>query len=477
MISGLVRDFEKLLGSSCVLYHPEDLLLYEYDGSVEKGRPDAVVFPTTAEHVSRIVQLAAKHDLPVVGRGAGTGLSGGALARTGGVMMVFARMNRILEVDAENHRAIVQPGVVNHDLTLAAEPHGLYFAPDPSSWKSCTIGGNVAENAGGPHTLAYGVTANHVAALELVLPSGEIVRVGSKHGDAPGYDLTGLIVGSEGTLALVTEITVKLSRKPEAVKTLLAIFDAVDDAADTVVDITARAITPAACEMLDGWTLRAVEDYIHAGFPMDSAAVLLIEVEGLNEAVTAQASAVTEVCNAHRAREVRVARDSAERELLWKGRKNAFGALGRLAPSNYVLDGVIPRSKLPQALRRIQQIGQQYSFQIGNIFHAGDGNLHPIVLYDPRDAAQFERALEASAEIIRYCVEIGGALTGEHGVGMEKSELMPLLFSDADFDLMRRVHDVFNPDSSLNPGKIFPLSKGCGEIRVRKPPAHAASTK
>jgi len=270
---------------------------------------------------------------------------------------------------------------------------------------------------------------------------------------------------------------VKLSRKPEAVKTLLAIFDAVDDAADTVVDITARAITPAACEMLDGWTLRAVEDYIHAGFPMDSAAVLLIEVEGLTEAVTAQASAVTEVCNAHRAREVRVARDSAERELLWKGRKNAFGALGRLAPSNYVLDGVIPRSKLPQALRRIQQIGQQYGFQIGNIFHAGDGNLHPIVLYDPRDAAQFERALEASAEIIRYCVEIGGALTGEHGVGMEKSELMPLLFSDADFDLMRRVHDVFNPDSSLNPGKIFPLSKGCGEIRVRKPPAHVASTK
>ena len=477
MISGLVRDFERLLGSSSVLYQPEDLLLYEYDGSVEKGRPDVVVFPTTTEHVSRIVQLAAKHDLPVVGRGAGTGLSGGALARTGGVMMVFARMNRILEVDAENHRAIVQPGVVNHDLTLAAEPHGLYFAPDPSSWKSCTIGGNVAENAGGPHTLAYGVTANHVAALELVLPSGEIVRIGSKHGDAPGYDLTGLIVGSEGTLALVTEITVKLSRKPEAVKTLLAIFDAVDDAADTVVDITARAITPAACEMLDGWTLRAVEDYIHAGFPMDSAAVLLIEVEGLNEAVTAQASAVTEVCNAHRAREVRVARDSAERELLWKGRKNAFGALGRLAPSNYVLDGVIPRSKLPQALRRIQQIGQQYGFQIGNIFHAGDGNLHPIVLYDPRDAAQFERALEASAEIIRYCVEIGGALTGEHGVGMEKSELMPLLFSDADFDLMRRVHDVFNPDSSLNPGKIFPLSKGCGEIRIRKPPAHVASTK
>src|SRR5216683_2698406 len=351
MNSGLVREFEELLGPSSVLHRPEDLLLYEFD--------------------------------------------------------------------AENQRAIVQPGVVNYELTRAAEPHGLYFAPDPSSWKSCTIGGNVAENAGGPHTLAYGVTTNHVTALQLVLPDGEIVRVGGRHGDTPCYDLAGLFVGSEGTLALVTEITVKLSRKPEAVKTLLAIFDTVDDAADTVVEITARAITPAACEMLDGWTLRTVEDYIHAGFPMDSAAVLLLEVEGLAEAVRAQASAITEVCNTHHAREVRVARDNAERELLWKGRKNAFGALGRLAPSNYVLDGVIPRSKLPQTLRRIRQIGTQFGFQIGNIFHAGDGNLHPIVLYDPRDTAQFERAMQASAEIIRYCVEIGGALTGEHGVGME----------------------------------------------------------
>ncbi len=475
MPPGLVRELEKLLGDGSVLDRPEDLLLYEYDGSIEKGRPDVVLFPQSTEDVSRIVKLAAKYNVPVVGRGAGTGLSGGALARTGGVMIVFARMNRILEVDAENQRAVVQPGVVNYDLTRAAEPHGLYFAPDPSSWKSCTIGGNVAENAGGPHTLAYGVTTNHVIALELVLPDGEAVRVGSKDGDTPGYDVSGLLVGSEGTLALVTEITVKLSRIPEAVKTLLAIFDSVDDAADTVVDITARAITPAACEMLDGWTLRTIEDYIHAGFPLDCAAVLLIEVEGLTEAVTAQAAAVTEVCNAHQAREVRVARDDAERELLWKGRKNAFGALGRLSPSNYVLDGVIPRSKLPQTLRRIQQIGEQYGFQIGNIFHAGDGNLHPIVLYDPRDSAQFERALKAASEIIRYCVEVGGALTGEHGVGMEKSELMPLLFSDADFELMRRVHDAFNPDSSLNPGKIFPLSKGCGEIRVRKQPAHPTS--
>ena len=405
--------------------------------------------------------------MPIVGRGAGTGLSGGALARTGGVMIVFAQMDRILEIDIENRRAVVQPGVVNLEITRAVEHAGLYFAPDPSSQKACTIGGNVAENSGGPHTLANGVTVNHITELEMVLPDGEIVRIGSRHGDAPGYDLCGLFVGSEGTLALVTEITVKLTRKAEAVKTLLAIFDRVDDASQTVVEITARGITPAACEMVDGWTLCAIEDYIHAGFPRDSAAILLIELEGLTEAVEGQAAAIEEVCKTHGAREVRVAKDAKERDLLWKGRKNAFGALGRLAPSNYVLDGVIPRSKLPQALQRIQEIGKEYGFGIGNIFHAGDGNLHPIVLYDPRDATAFKRAISASETIIRYCVELGGALTGEHGIGMEKSELMTLLFSDADFDLMRRVHDAFNPDSSLNPGKIFPLSKGCGEIRIK----------
>ena len=468
MPASLLRELNSLLGSSNVLHKIEDLVLYEYDGSVEKARPDLVVFPHTTEDVSQIVKLAAKHNVPIVGRGSGTGLSGGALARGGGVMIVFARMNRILELDLENARAVVQPGVVNLDITRAVEHAGLYFAPDPSSQKSCTVGGNVAENAGGPHTLAYGVTVNHVTALELVLPNGEVVRVGSRHGDSPGYDLCGLFVGSEGTLALVTEITVKLTRKAEAVKTLLAIFDAVDDASRTVAEITARGITPAACEMVDGWTLCAIEDYIHAGFPRDSAAILLIEVEGLREAVEAQAAAVEDVCRAHHAREVRIAKDDRERDLLWKGRKNAFGALGRLAPCNYVLDGVIPRSKLPQALQQIQQIGKKYNFSIGNIFHAGDGNLHPIVLYDPRDPRQFENAIAASHEILSYCVELGGALTGEHGVGMEKNELMPLLFSDADFDLMRRVHDAFNPFSSLNPGKIFPLSKGCGEIRVRK---------
>jgi len=457
-----------LLGAANVLHHAEDLLLYEFDGSVEKGRPDLVVFPHSTEEVSRIVKLAMHYEVPVVGRGAGTGLSGGALARGGGVMIVFARMNRILELDTVNCRAVVQPGVVNLDLTRAVEHADLYFAPDPSSAKSCTIGGNVAENAGGPHTLAYGVTTNHVAALELVLPDGEIVRVGSRHGDTRGYDLCGLFVGSEGTLALVTEITVKLSRKAEAVKTLLAIFETIDEASQAVVEITARGITPAACEMLDGWTLRVVEDYIHAGFPRDSGAVLLIEVEGLREAIEGQAAAVEDVCRVCHAREVRLAKDEHERDLLWKGRKSAFGALGRVAPSNYVLDGVIPRSKLPQALQRIRGIGEQFGFSVGNIFHAGDGNLHPIVLYDPRNKEQCAKAIAASHEIIRACVELGGALTGEHGVGMEKNELMTLLFSEADFALMRRVHDAMNPESSLNPGKIFPLSKGCGEIRIKR---------
>jgi glycolate oxidase len=464
----LLREMKSLLGAQNVLEAPEDLILYEFDGSVEKGRPDLVVFPHTTEQVSQLVKLAARFEVPVVGRGAGTGLSGGALARGGGVMIVFARMNKILEIDVENRRAVVQPGVVNDDITHAVAHAGLYFAPDPSSAKSCTIGGNVAENAGGPHTLAYGVTTNHVFALQLVLPDGEVVRVGSKHGDAPGYDLCGLFVGSEGTLALVTEITVKLSRKPEAVKTLLAIFETIEDASQAVVEITARGITPAACEMMDGWTLCVVEDYIHAGFPRDSGAVLLLEVEGLKEAVEAQAATIDEVCRVCRAREVRLARDDRERDLLWKGRKNAFGALGRLAPSNYVLDGVIPRSKLPSALKEIREIGKKFGFDVGNIFHAGDGNLHPIVLYDPRDAQQFEKAIAASHEIIRACVALGGALTGEHGVGMEKNELMTLLFSEADFALMRRVHDAFNPDCSLNPGKMFPLSKGCGEIRIKK---------
>lgn len=475
MDSRLVRELKKLLGTGAVLHKREDLLLYEYDGSVEVARPECVVFPRNTQDVVGIVRLANQYKTPLVGRGAGTGLSGGALPRQGGILIVFSLMNRILHVDTENRRATVQPGVVNADLSAAVAPLGLHFAPDPSSQKACTVGGNVSENSGGPHTLAYGVTTNHVLALEMVLPDGEIVRVGSAAVDAPGYDLPGFFVGSEGTVALVTEITVKLTPLPEAVKTLLAIFDSLDDATETVAEITARGITPAACEMLDGWTLRAVEAYVHAGFPLDSAAVLLIDVDGLCEAVEAHAEAVADVCRIHRAREVRVARDAAERDLLWKGRKNAFGAVGRLSPTYYVQDGVIPRTKLPATIRRINDIGKKFGFEIGNIFHAGDGNLHPIILFDASDPRQFERAVSASDEIIRFCIEMGGSITGEHGVGMEKDRLMPLLFTDAELDLMRRVRDAFNSEGLLNPGKIIPTAKSCGEIRVRPLPSAGGS--
>ena len=463
----LLSELQKLFGPDKVLYKREDMLLYEYDGSVEVARPDCAVFPENAEQVVALVALANRFQSPLVGRGAGTGLSGGALARRGGILTVFSRMNRILHVDAENQRAVVQPGVVNADLSAAVAHLGLHFAPDPSSQKACTIGGNVSENSGGPHTLAYGVTTNHVLAMQVVLPTGEIVRIGSSAPDGPGYDLPGLFVGSEGTLGLVTEITVKLTRLPEETKTLLAIFNRVEDATESVAEITARGITPAACEMLDGWSLRAIEAYIHAGYPTDSAAVLLIDVDGLCEACTGQSEQVAEVCRAHNAREVRAARDNRERDLLWKGRKNAFAAVGRVSPSYYVQDGVIPRTKLPATLRRIEEIGKKYGFEIGNIFHAGDGNLHPIVPFDVRDKDEFRRAVAASDEIIAYCVSVGGAITGEHGVGMEKDRLMPLMFSEAELALMTRVRNAYNPAGLLNPEKIFPVSKGCGEIHSR----------
>jgi glycolate dehydrogenase FAD-linked subunit len=475
METRLLNDLKKLLGADMVLHRPEELLLYEYDGSVETARPSCVVFPQTKAHVVGIVELANRYKTPIVGRGAGTGLSGGALARHGGIVIGFSRMNRILEVDAENQRAVVQPGVVNAELSAAVAPLGLYYAPDPSSQKACTIGGNVSENSGGPHTLVYGVTTNHVLSLEVVLPTGELVRLGGEAVDSPGYDLPGLFVGSEGTLALVTEITVRLMRLPEMVKTLLAIFDTLDDTTETVAAITSGGITPAACEMLDGWTLRAVEAYVHAGFPLDSAAVLLIDIDGTREAAESQAEEVAEVCRQHNAREVRVARDARERELLWKGRKNAFGAVGRFSTTYYVQDGVIPRTKLPQTLRRITEISEKYGFQIGNIFHAGDGNLHPLILFDARDEKQLRGAVAAADEIIEFCVEMGGAITGEHGVGMEKDRLMPLIFNEADLEVMRRIRDAFNPTGLLNPEKILPLKKGCGEIYSRPLPAAGAA--
>jgi glycolate oxidase len=472
--SSIVRELEAILGRPNVLSAAEELQMYEYDGSVEIGRPDCVVFPADKRQVAKIARLTSRRGVPIVGRGAGTGLSGGALARHGGVQIVFSRMNRILSIDAENRIAVVQPGVVNLELSRAVASMGLHFAPDPSSQKSSTIGGNASENAGGPHTLAYGVTTNHVLGLEIVLPDGETARIGGTAVDPTGYDLPGLLVGSEGTLSLIVEITVKLTPIPEMVKTLLAVFETADDATETVAALTAGGITPAACEMLDGWTIGVVEAFIHIGLPADAGALLLIDVDGLRESADEQAAAVAEIARDHRAREVRLARDSREREALWKARKNAFGAVGRIAPDCFVQDGVIPRTRLPETLRRIAEIGQRHGFEIGNIFHAGDGNLHPMICLDSRDHEQLERAIAASTEIIALCVELGGSITGEHGVGMEKDRLMPLLFSPADLDVMKRVRDAFNPLGLLNPGKIFPGGKGCGEIHV---PASTAARK
>lgn len=460
-------DLKRIVGERNVLWRAEDVMLYEYDGLSAHATPAAVVFPSTTAEVSKVVALAVRTGLPVVARGAGTGLSGGAVLTEDGLVLGFSRMNKILEIDLENQRARVQPGVVNLDLSLAVSDAGYYYAPDPSSQKACTLGGNVAENAGGPHTLASGVTTNHVLGLEAVLADGSVVHTGSACWDHPGYDLTGLLTGSEGTLAIVTEITVRLCRKPEAVKTLLAIYDAVPDATRTVASITARGITPAALEMMDGFTLRAVEEATHAGYPMDSAAVLLIELEGLSEVVDEEAGHIECVCLENHAREVRRARSAEERDLLWRGRKNAFGALGRVTPNYYVQDGVIPRTRLPEIMEFMEDVGRRYRLRLGNIFHAGDGNLHPLLLYDKRDPDQCRRVNRAAAEIIARCVELGGSITGEHGVGIEKNELMPLLFSEDDLALMRRVKAIFNPEGLLNPGKLLPTGKMCGELRVQ----------
>jgi glycolate oxidase len=453
------------LGAKSVLDRPEDLLLYEYDGGVDKHRPDLVVFPRTTEDVVTTVKIAREFDVPFVGRGAGTGLSGGSIPLEGGILIGFARMNRILDIDLDNERAVVQPGVVNLDITLAVQGSGFFYAPDPSSQRACTLGGNVAENAGGPHTLAYGVTTNHVLGLEVVLPDGTVVETGGKELDCPGYDLTGLLTGSEGTMVLVTKVVVRLMRKVETVKTCLAIYESNEDAGNTVAEITARGITPVAVEMLDGVMLRMVEEATHAGYPMDAAAVLLIELEGLVEAVEEQVEQVRQACAACRTREFRVARSAEERDLLWKGRKNAFGAVGRVSPTYYVQDGVVPRTKIAPTLHFINEVGRKYGLTISNIFHAGDGNMHPIILFDPRKPGELEKARACGEAILSYCIEVGGSITGEHGVGVEKRELMAKQFSPESLEMMARFKALFDPTGRLNPGKVLPTGRGCIEIR------------
>jgi glycolate oxidase len=471
-----IAQLRKLLGSDAVLDRPENLMLYEYDASIEMAVPGCVVFPRTTADVSAIVRIASAEDIPITPRGAGTGLSGGSIARDGGIVMVFSRMNRILEIDLDNMRAIVEPGVINLELSAAVDNAQLFFAPDPSSQKASTIGGNVAENSGGPHTLAYGVTVNHVTGMELVLADGRVIEIGGKTIDTCGYDLTGFFTGTEGTVAIATKITVKLMRKAEAVATLLGIFNTIEDCANTVVALTAEGITPAALEMLDGLTLRTVEEATHAGYPMDSGAVLLIELEGLREAVEENAEAVSAVCLRHNAREVRRARNEVERALLWKGRKGAFAAIGRLAPSYYTQDGVVPRSKIPQTLAHIAEVSKRVGLTIANIFHAGDGNMHPAILFDLRDPVQTRKTIEAGAEILKFCVSVGGAITGEHGVGMEKDSLMPIVFTESELEVMTSIHYAFDPRDLLNPHKIFPTPASCRETGAARVPPQARTS-
>jgi glycolate oxidase len=418
----LLQELAAIVAPMPVLSAPEEMLVYECDGhTLDKALPIAVAFPSSTEQVVALVKLANTHNLPFVARGAGTGLSGGALALDEGLVIEMNRMNKILELDYVNQRAVVQPGLVNLHLSLAAADAGYYYAPDPSSQGSCTIGGNVAENSGGPHTLKYGVTTNHVLGLKVVLPTGDIMHLGGPTLDTPGYDLTGLFVGSEGTFGIVTEITVRLMRKPEAVKTILGSFATIDDASNTVSGIIASGIVPAALEMMDNLTIQAVEAATGAGLPLDAGAVLLIELDGIAAGMEEDATRISEVCNQHGCLNVRVAKDEAERALLWKGRKEAFGAIGRLTPNYYTHDGVIPRTRLPEALQRLLAISRKYQLRIANVFHAGDGNLHPLVLYNEKDADELERTLKAGEDILRMCVELGGVLSGEHGIGLRRS--------------------------------------------------------
>jgi glycolate oxidase len=463
--SALRRELEGIVGRSGVLSEPDELLVYESDGlTLFRALADFVVFPTTAEQVSAIVRLANREQLPFVARGAGTGLSGGCLPAEGGLVISMMRMNRVLEVDYDNQVAVVEPGLVNLHLSWAVGPSGFYYAPDPSSQQACTIGGNIANNSGGPHTLKYGVTVNHVLGLEVVLPEdGSVVWLGGKTRDALGYDLAGVFVGSEGTFGIATKIAVRLLKKPQAVKTVLAVFDHVDQASASVSAIIGRGLVPAAVEMIDQLTIQAVEDAFGCGYPRDAAAALLIEVDGLRAGMEAQAERIVAACRESGAREVRTAADEAERQLLWKGRKSAFGAYGRISPAYMVMDGVIPRTRLPYVLGRVNEIVTAHGLRVGNVFHAGDGNLHPNILYDPRKPGEEARVVAAGAEIMKVCAEVGGSISGEHGIGLEKSDFMPFIFSAADLAFMQRLKTAFNPTGLCNPGKVFPTRKSCVE--------------
>lgn len=471
--NNLIHRLREILGPDGLLTSPSDLLVYECDGyTIEKNKPEVVVFPTSTDQVVQVVQACRQFDVPFLPRGAGTSLAGGCLPVGGGVMIALTRMKKILEVSYRDRYAVVEPGVVNLWLTNHLRPHGWHFAPDPSSQGACTIGGNSATNSGGPHTLKYGVTVNHVLGVELVLPDGRVVRAGGPAEDNPGYDLTGVIVGSEGTFGVATKLWVRITRNPEAYRTLLGVFETVDDATNTISDIIGAGIIPGALEMLDRLILQAVEAAFHFGFPLDAGAVLIMEVDGLEAGLDEDAEKIAAIAMKNKAREVRRANSDAERLLLWKCRKQAFGAVGRLAPSYCTQDGVVPRTKLPHILRVIQTIGEKYQIRIANVFHAGDGNIHPILLFDERDPDQVQRVLHASHDILDECIQVGGSVTGEHGIGVEKLDFMPKLFTPEDLAMFVRLRSAFNPDGRCSPNKMLPTAGAC--IEPSRPGRRAA---
>jgi glycolate oxidase len=472
-IRAVAATLRRRLGPDAVIDDPQRRRTYECDGLAQyKVTPALVVLPRTGEEVAEVVRACAGAGVPFVARGSGTGLSGGALPHADGVLIVTSRMRAIIEVDPANQRAVVEPGVINLDVTKAAAPHGFYYAPDPSSQQICSVGGNLAENSGGAHCLKYGFTTNHVTGARFVTPQGELVSLGAKAPDAPGYDLLGVVVGSEGTLGVATEVTVRLTRAPEAVRTILAGFASTDDAGAATSAIIGAGVVPAAIEMMDALAIEAAEAAVHCGYPDGAGAVLVVELDGVAADVGLEVDEVERHCRAHGAGEIRVARDEAERALIWRGRKSAFAAVGRISPDYIVQDGVIPRTSLPEALRRIADLSAGSGVRVANVFHAGDGNLHPLVLFDDAVEGQAEAAEEVSAAILDLCIELGGSITGEHGVGSDKARHMPRMFTADDLDTMQLVRCAFDPDGIANPGKIFPTPRLCGEVPGRRRGPH-----
>ena len=464
----LEQELIKIVGKEYVLSRTEDLSVYECDGeTLDTARPDLVVLPSCTEEVSQVVKLAGKHKIPISPRGAGTGLSGGATTIMGGISLVLTRMKKIIEIDPENLTATVEVGVPNLAVSKAAAKWGLYFAPDPSSQIASTIGGNIAENSGGPHTLKYGMTSQHVIGIKVVLADGRVTTFGGKAHDNSGLDLRGVFIGSEGTLGIAVEATLKLTPIPIHIETMVAYFPSVEKGGQAVSDIVAEGVIPAAMEIIDKLTLNAVEDALKLGLQKDAGALLIVELDGQKAGIAAQKEIVVNCVKKNSAMNISWAENAEERKSIWKARKSAFGALGRIAPHAYVLDGVIPRSKLAATISAIASIGDKYKVTIANVYHAGDGNLHPAILFHRDNQEESLRVMKAAHEILELCLKLGGTLSGEHGIGIEKLAEMPLAFSEIDLKCMAYLHDAFNPHGLLNPGKVVPNLKTCGESGIR----------